>query len=99
MAKSRNFRSLTLPLTLLAGLTFAGFGWADDNAPPGTLYTQHNLVSDGAIPAPHIDPHLKNGWGVAFNPNGFQWVANNNSGTATPHDGQGVPQALGVAIP
>ncbi len=99
MAKSRNFRSLTLPLTLLAGLAFAGLAWSDDNAQPGTLYRQHNLVSDGGVPAPHVDPNLKNGWGVAFNPNGFVWVADNGTGKATLYDGNGVPQSLVVTIP
>ena len=99
MTRIRNFRSLTLPLTLLAGLAFAGFAWADDNAKPGTLYAQHNLVSDGGVPAPHIDPNLKNGWGVAFNPNGFVWVADNGTGKATLYDGNGVPQSLVVTIP
>ena len=23
----------------------------------------HHLVSDGAVPAPPVDPNLKNGWG------------------------------------
>lgn len=99
MTRIRNFRSLTLPLTLLAGLAFAGFAWADDNAKPGTLYAQHNLVSDGGVPAPHIDPNLKNGWGVAFNPNGFVWVADNGTGKATLYDGNGVPQSLVVTVP
>ncbi|QYD71993.1 TIGR03118 family protein [Paraburkholderia edwinii] len=36
------------------------------------------LVSDGAVPAAHTDANLKHGWGVAFNPNGFVWVADNN---------------------
>jgi uncharacterized protein (TIGR03118 family) len=98
MAKIRNFRSLTFSLALLAGLAFAGLAWSDDVS-PGTFYTINNLVSDGAVPAPHIDLHLKNAWGVAFNPNGVQWVANNNSGTATLYDGNGVPQSLVVTIP
>ena len=99
MATMRNFRSLTFPLALLAGLAFAGLAWSDDNVAPGTSYTIHNLVSDGAVPAPHVDPNLKNGWGVAFNPNGFQWVADNGTGKATLYDGNGVPQSLVVAIP
>ncbi len=99
MAKTRNFRSLALPLALAAGLCLAGPAWADDEAPPGAFYTPRNLVSDVAVLAPTVDPNLKNGWGVAFNPNGFVWVANNGSGTATLYDGNGLPNSLVVAIP
>ncbi|HEY4353847.1 MAG TPA: TIGR03118 family protein [Paraburkholderia sp.] len=57
------------------------------------------LVSDGAVPAAHTDPNLKNGWGVAFNPKGFVWVADNGTNVATLYDGNGVPQTLVVSIP
>src|SRR5262245_54781491 len=36
-------------------------------------YSNHVLVSDGTVPADNMDPNLKNGWGVAFNPTGFVW--------------------------
>jgi uncharacterized protein (TIGR03118 family) len=45
------------------------------------------------------DPRLVNGWGVAFNPTGFVWVANNGSNTSTLYDGNGVLQSLVVALP
>jgi len=64
-----------------------------------TGYVQHNLVSDGAIAADHTDPNLVNAWGVAFNPNGVAWVANNGTGTSTLYDGDGNPQSLVVSIP
>lgn len=62
-------------------------------------YTQRNLVSDGAITAEHVDANLVNAWGVAFNPTGFLWVANNGTGTSTLYDGDGNAQTLVVAIP
>ena len=66
----------------------------------GGTYVQRNLVSDTpAIPAAHTDPNLVNPWGVAFNPFGVVWVANNGSGTSTLYDGNGVPQPLIVRIP
>lgn len=49
--------------------------------------------------ARQTDPHLVNGWGVAFNPTGFVWVANNGSDTSTLYDGNGVVQSLVVALP
>jgi uncharacterized protein (TIGR03118 family) len=57
------------------------------------------LVSDGQVPAAHVDANLKNPWGIAFNPNGFVWVADNGTNKATLYDGNGVPQSLVVAIP
>ena len=60
----------------------------------GGGYQQRNLVSDGSVPAAHMDPNLVNPWGIAFNPNGPVWVANNGTGVATLYDGQGVPQPL-----
>ncbi|MFM0204837.1 TIGR03118 family protein [Paraburkholderia fungorum] len=57
------------------------------------------LVSDGAVSAPHTDANLKNAWGIAFNPKGFVWVADNATSVATLYDGNGVPQSLIVSIP
>lgn len=62
-------------------------------------YTAAALVSDGAVAAAHTDSHLKNPWGVAFNPKGFVWVADNATSLATLYDGNGVPQSLVVSIP
>jgi uncharacterized protein (TIGR03118 family) len=72
-------------------------------APPaqaaGDVYQQHNLVSDGAVPADNNDPNLVNGWGVAFNPFGPVWVAANGAGKSVLYDGTGKPQTLVVTIP
>ena len=65
----------------------------------GKFYQQHNLVSDGAVPADHTDSNLVNPWGIAFNPNGFVWVADNHSGVSTLYDGNGVLQSPIVTIP
>lgn len=74
-------------------------GGSDDNMPAPTRFKASIVVSDGASAAPHTDPNLKNSWGVAFNPNGFVWVANNGTQTATLYDGNGVVQSLVVSIP
>lgn len=68
-------------------------------APPGAFFTQHNLVSDGAVPADHFDPNLVNAWGIAFNPFGPVWVADNGTGVSTLYDGSGNPMSLVVEIP
>lgn len=67
-------------------------------------YVATNLVSDvGAAGNPygtaHADPNLVNGWGIAFNPTGFVWVADNGSSVSTLYDGNGVPQSLVVSLP
>lgn len=65
-------------------------------------YTLRNLVSDAATSiysTQHTDANLVNGWGIAFNPQGFVWVADNGSNKSTLYDGNGVPQSLVVSIP
>ena len=65
---------------------------------PGA-YAVRNLVSDGSVPADNTDPNLIDGWGVAFNPNGFVWVNSAVAGKAVLYDGKGVPNELVVSIP
>ena len=86
----------------LATLVSCGGGGSGSNnpgTPSQSSFTATALVSDGAVAAPHTDPNLKNAWGVAFNPKGFAWVADNGTNVATLYDGNGVPQSLVVTIP
>jgi uncharacterized protein (TIGR03118 family) len=64
-------------------------------------YLQTNLVSDGSITAPVIDPNLSNAWGMAFFPGGPFWVTDNNTGVSTLYDGLGniVPLVVNIPIP
>ncbi|MDB5907576.1 MAG: hypothetical protein JWP34_1690 [Massilia sp.] len=80
---------------------YGGGGGTGYMPPPAvtTKFLATSLVSDGTPAAPHTDSNLVNGWGVAFNPTGFVWVANNGSNTSTLYDGNGVPQTLIVATP
>jgi uncharacterized protein (TIGR03118 family) len=80
----------------LMGLVACGGGSGSIGA---QSFTATTLVSDGAVSAPHTDPNLKNAWGIAFNPKGFVWVADNGTSVATLYDGNGVPQSLIVSIP
>ena len=64
----------------------------------GDTFVRTDLVSDGATPAAHTDPNLKNPWGIAFNPDGFWWVANNHSGTSTLYDSNGVLSPPGTPL-
>lgn len=69
-------------------------------APAVTLsaFSAADVVTDGTG-APHRDANLVNGWGIAFNPTGFVWVANQGSSTSTLYDGKGNPQTLVVSVP
>jgi len=46
-------------------------------------YEQHNLVSDGAVPAECVDPNLVNAWGLAASPTSPWWVSDNGTGKAS----------------
>jgi uncharacterized protein (TIGR03118 family) len=62
-------------------------------------YLATNLVSDQPGVAVQTDSDLKNSWGIAFNPAGFAWVANNHIGKSTLYDGIGNKNSLIVGIP
>ncbi|TFW32958.1 TIGR03118 family protein [Massilia horti] len=86
--------------TALGTLLIAALATGCVTPPREGIYRQRNLVTDTpTIPAEHIDPNLVNSWGVAFNPFGPAWVADNGTGVATLYNGNGVPQPLVVTIP
>lgn len=89
-------------ISILFGAGIAACGGGDDDTPPAPVVTSTfataALVADVA-PAANVDRNLLNAWGIAFNPTGFVWVANQGSSTSTLYDGNGVPQTLIVAIP
>jgi uncharacterized protein (TIGR03118 family) len=53
------------------------------NPGPTQFYAQHNLVSDGAIPADHTDPNMVNAWGLVSGPTTPWWIADNGTGKTT----------------
>jgi uncharacterized protein (TIGR03118 family) len=86
----------------IATLVSCGGGSSSSNNSTPSMqssFTVTALVSDGVVSAAHTDANLKNPWGVAFNPKGFVWVADNGTNVATLYDGNGVPQSLVVTIP
>ena len=88
------FKQLCIPLALAVSLAASTAQAAD-----GLRFQQRNLVSDGGVPAAHVDPNLVNAWGVAFNPFGFVWVADADGHVSTLYDGDGNVQSLVVQIP
>jgi len=62
-------------------------------------YSQQNLVSDVPGVAGLTDPNLVNPWGMAVDPNGSFWIANNRVGISTVYDTNGLPLPAAVVIP
>jgi len=99
MPRLRRLTSTRCSLRLLIALSLLAPFAASTADEHSNSYAQHNLVSDGFSPADHLDRNLVNAWGVAFNPAGFVWVADNGTGLSTLYDGMGNPQSLVVTIP
>ena len=85
-------------MLIVAAVATLGAGVVPSQA-ANNRYQQKNLVSDVPGMANHVDGNLANPWGIAFNPFGFVWVADNGTGKSTLYDGDGNPQTLVVAIP
>jgi hypothetical protein len=49
--------------------------------------------------AKHVDPLLKNPWGLAYAPGGAFWLSDEASGWSTLYDGSGNIQTLKVIVP
>ena len=47
------------------------------------FYVQHNLVSDGAVPADHPDPNMVNAWGLVSSATSPWWISDNGTGRST----------------
>ncbi|HKA56781.1 MAG TPA: TIGR03118 family protein [Candidatus Binatia bacterium] len=60
-------------------------------------YLQHNLVSNGAVPADQVDANLVNAWGLSSSATSPFWVSDNGTGVTTLYNGEG--QSFPVASP
>ncbi|HXG98220.1 MAG TPA: TIGR03118 family protein [Gemmatimonadales bacterium] len=68
-------------------------------APSARFYAQHNLVSDGAVSADHVDAALVNAWGLAASATSPWWVADNGTDSSTLYNGNtGATIALRVGV-
>src|SRR2546423_9234709 len=85
----------TLAVALTAFFVVVG----STHAAGGNSFTVHNLVSDGGVPADHVDPNLVNGWGLARSATSPWWVADNGTDVSTLYRADGTPQALVVSVP
>src|SRR2546421_603934 len=73
---------------------------ANTNAGASQFYQQHNLVSDGAVPADFVDPALVNAWGLVASGTSPWWVADNGTDLSTLYNGNtGAKVPLTVSVP
>ena len=82
-------------------LACGGGGGNGSGGMAGQGYAATSLVSDAATiySSTHTDPDLVNGWGVAMNPAGFAWVADEGTSKSSLYDGNGIQQSPLVSIP
>ncbi len=69
-----------------------GVGCENDEGRQNTLFEEVDLIADRPGVAAETDPRLVNPWGLAFGPDTFFWIANNETATATVHDASGAAQ-------
>src|SRR5207237_5356627 len=96
MRTSHFYRALTAAalIVLVAAVLAARISAAGINA-----YVRHNLVSDGFLPADHVDPNLVNAWGLTAQPASPWWVADNGTDVSTIYTADGTPRPLVVSVP
>src|SRR5437016_13104656 len=102
-------RMLKTPLALFGALSLACAGersvapslqpsFSLQHATP--FYEQHNLVSDGAVPADLVDAALVNAWGLVASATSPWWVADNGTDSSTLYNGStGAKLSLRVSVP
>src|SRR5437867_5107878 len=67
---------------------------------PSRFYEQHNLVSDGAVPADLVDVALVNAWGLVASATSPWWIADNGADLSTLYNGNtGAKIGLTVSVP
>src|SRR3989441_9982947 len=74
MRRSTFVRTAWLPLVLM--LVLAGPAAAQ-------FYVQHNLGTEGAVPAALADPNMVNAWGLVSSPTSPGWISDNGTGRST----------------
>jgi uncharacterized protein (TIGR03118 family) len=85
--RSATLGALTVGLAAIA-LVVVALATPADAAPKNT-YVPHNLVSDQAGRADHVDPNLTNAWGLAARAGSPWWVADNGTDKATVYTADG----------
>jgi uncharacterized protein (TIGR03118 family) len=92
--RMRRILTVAAMLAVAAAALAAATPAAERNA-----YVQHNLVSDGSVPADHTDANLVNAWGLTSLPGSPWWVADNGTDVSTLYNADGTPRPLVVSVP
>jgi uncharacterized protein (TIGR03118 family) len=92
--KTRRILIAAAMLAVAAAMLAAATPAAERNA-----YVQHNLVSDGFLPADHTDSNLVNSWGLTSLPGSPWWVADNGTSVSTLYNADGTARSLVVSVP
>src|SRR5437867_12154433 len=105
-------RLLWAPVAVLGALSLACDAGERSTAPsltspsfslrtaPSQFYEQHNLVSDGAMPADLVDAALVTAWGLVASATSPSWVADNGTDSSTLYNGStGAKLSVRVSVP
>ncbi len=68
-------------------------------AGPSQFYLQHNLVSDGFVPADHTNTDVVNAWGLVSGPTTPWWIVDNGTGKSTVYRANTGAFPLTVTVP
>ncbi|HSN34343.1 MAG TPA: TIGR03118 family protein [Ideonella sp.] len=91
--------TLVLALSACGGGGYGGGSGVPMSTGQGFAAVRLDADATAVYTSTHADPNLVNGWGVAMNPSGFAWVADQATSKSTFYDGFGVPQSPPVTIP
>jgi uncharacterized protein (TIGR03118 family) len=89
-------------LLVIAGLNGCDKKKADTPPTPASLqsFSTVNLVaSDVSFTGARVDPHLLNGWGIAFSATGTAWISSPGDHTSVIYNSTGAQVLAPVAIP
>jgi uncharacterized protein (TIGR03118 family) len=88
-------RGAVLAVLVTAALAAAAPSGA---VPPDDRYAVTGIVSNLATLAPHVDPNLQNGWGLAASATSPWWVVDNDPNKATVYTAGGTVNSLVVGV-
>ena len=78
---------LTVMIMTAIAIVWGGQSTTASSMPKNTgqsqFYAQHNLVSDGFVPADRTDTNLVNAWGLVAGPTTPWWISDNGAGIST----------------
>src|SRR5258708_1527286 len=66
---------------------------------PSQFYLQHNIVSDGFVPADHTNTDVVNAWGLVSGPTTPWWIVDNGTGKSTVYRANTGTFPLTVTVP